>query len=270
MEEKQIKAVVFDVGGTLLTFQATEEADRMYITHTMAYLNQHGILLGADPDEVMKHIEAGAKRYKRFTEEDLIELDCDTIWRDYMLSGFDIPSEQLTGMGETLSFLYDMEKRELAPREGLRETLTALRDRGYRLAIISNVMSTTYIPHFLRENGISEFFEDIQMSSLCRIRKPRPEIFGRSLAALGLTKEEVVYVGDTISRDIRGARAAGWPIIQIDNPAAYHRDTAFVGQFPPDARIEKLEELVGLLDAWPPACMRQENREKLERRCNLE
>ena len=59
MEEKQIKAVVFDVGGTLLTFQATEEADRMYITHTMAYLNQHGILLGADPDEVMKHIEAG-------------------------------------------------------------------------------------------------------------------------------------------------------------------------------------------------------------------
>ena len=163
-----------------------------------------------------------------------------------------------------------MEKRELAPREGLHETLTARRDLGYRLAIISNVMSTTYIPHFLRENGISEFFEDIQMSSLCRIRKPRPEIFGRSLAALGLTKEEVVYVGDTISRDIRGARAAGWPVIQIDNPAAYHRDTAFVGQFPPDARIEKLEELVGLLDAWPPACMRKENREKLERRCNLE
>ena len=123
-------------------------------------------------------------------------------------------------------------------------SLTIVALDGYRLAIISNVMSTTYIPHFLRENGISEFFEDIQMSSLCRIRKPRPEIFGRSLAALGLTKEEVVYVGDTISRDIRGARAAGWPVIQIDNPAAYHRDTAFVGQFPPDARIEKLEELV--------------------------
>lgn len=249
MEEKPIRAVVFDVGGTLLTFEASEEADRAYIAHTLGFLNAHGILLGADPDAVLQGIVRGAKRYKQFTEIDLVELDCDTIWEQYMLAEFDIAPGQLTGLGEQLSFLYDMEKRRLAPRAGLRETLEALRQRGYRLAIISNVMSTTYVPHFLRENGILDYFEDIQMSSLCRIRKPRREIFDRSLAALGLTKEEAAYVGDTISRDIRGARAAGWRyMIQIDNPAAYHRDTAFAGQFPPDFRISSLPELPALMD----------------------
>lgn len=249
MEEKPIRAVVFDVGGTLLTFEASEEADRAYIAHTMAFLNAHGILIGADPEAVLHGIERGAKRYKAFTEADLVELDCDTIWAQYMLDGFDIAPGQLAGLGEQLSFLYDMEKRTLAPRAGLHETLDGLRQRGYRLAIISNVMSTTYVPHFLRENGILDYFEDIQMSSVCRIRKPRREIFDRSLEALGLGPDEVAYVGDTISRDIRGVRNAGWRyMIQIDNPAAYHRDSAFTGQFPPDFMVSSLPELLPLLD----------------------
>lgn len=251
MPDRPIRAVVFDVGGTLLTFQATPEADRRYIAGTMALLEEHGIAVHREAAELLSIIEAGAKRYKRFSEMELKELDPDTIWGSFILEELGFPKERFVGLGEPLSFLYDREKREIAPRPELRETLEALRARGIRLAIISNVMSTSFIPWFLRENGVEEFFEEIQMSSLSHVRKPNPEMFDRCLNALKLTNLDVLYVGDTLSRDVRGARAAHWPVVQIDNPAVYHRDAAFVGQVEPDARITDLRELLTLVDSWP-------------------
>ncbi len=254
MPVRPIRAVVFDVGGTLLTFRATPLANRRYIAKTTALLEEHGITVQREAEELLSIIDAGAKRYKRFSEEELKELDPDTIWGSFILAELGLPKERFTGLGEPLSFLYDREKREITPRPELRETLDALKARGIRLAIISNVMSTGFIPWFLRENGLEDFFEEIQMSSLSHIRKPNPEMFDRCLDALKLTNRDVLYVGDTLSRDVRGARAAHWPVVQIDNPAVYHRDAAFVGQVEPDARITDLRELLALLDRWPSGC----------------
>ena len=86
-------------------------------------------------------------------------------------------------------------------------------------------MSTTFVPRILEEHGIAQYFETITMSSVCGIRKPRPEIFEIALNEMRIGKEQAAYVGDTISRDVRGVRNAGWPLmIQIDNPRIYHKD----------------------------------------------
>lgn len=55
------------------------------------------------------------------------------------------------------------------------------------------------------------------------IRKPDPAIFAPALEALGTEAARTLYVGDTVHADVRGARAAGMPVVQID-PYGHHGD----------------------------------------------
>lgn len=65
-------------------------------------------------------------------------------------------------------------------------------------------------------------------------------------------KEQAAYVGDTISRDVRGVRNAGWPLmIQIDNPRIYHKDEKYRGMgYEPDVKIGSLPEVVTAVEQY--------------------
>ena len=76
-----IKAVFFDIGGTVHTQDATPESDRDYKERLWRYLEEHGIRTADTPDELLEHINKGAKAYKAYTEEELIEIPADTAAR---------------------------------------------------------------------------------------------------------------------------------------------------------------------------------------------
>ncbi len=65
-------------------------------------------------------------------------------------------------------------------------------------------------------------------------------------------KEEAAYVGDTISRDVRGVRNAGWPLmIQIDNPRIYHKDEKYRGMgYKADVEIKTLAEILPAVEEF--------------------
>ncbi len=244
-----IKAVIFDVGGTLHTQVKTDANTRRFRALVREVLSQHGVLEETDDETLFSAIDEGARRYKKFSEDHMTELDPDVIWQDYFLSPFAFEKSRLSGAGETLCCIFDLEEKEIIPREGLQETIQALQSRGLRLGILSNVMSRTMVHKILIRHGIADAFPYILQSSECKIRKPDPRIFDICLSDMHLTREEVIYVGDTISRDVRGANAAGWKIIQIDNPLTYHRDAAFRDiDYTPDARIYRLPEILTVLD----------------------
>ena len=244
-----IKAVLFDVGGTLHTQVETDASRKKFRALIRSVLSRRGILEDTEEEALFSAITEGGRRYKKFTEEALTELEPDAIWRDYFLAPFDFDRSRLDGLGEELCCIYDLEEKEIIPREGLHETIAALRERGYRLGIISNIMSRTMVGKVLERHGLTDAFSYILQSSDCKIRKPDPRIFDLCLRDLGLTKDEVIYIGDTISRDVRGTKAAGWRIIQIDNPLTYHRDTAYRDMgYKPDFFIHKLPEAVRILD----------------------
>ena len=46
-----------------------------------------------------------------------------------------------------------------------------------KMCIRDSIMSTTFVPRILKEHGVDQYFETLTMSSVCGIRKPRPEIF---------------------------------------------------------------------------------------------
>jgi HAD superfamily hydrolase (TIGR01549 family) len=95
-------------------------------------------------------------------------------------------------------------------------TLQQLRDAGFKLAIVSNW--DTPLDPLLERLGIVDYFDAIVASHDVRVRseKPDPHIFNYALAAVSVSAEEVVHVGDTYEADIIGARNVGIRPILLD------------------------------------------------------
>lgn len=99
-------------------------------------------------------------------------------------------------------------------RERTTETLDALRDRGYRLAVISNADGR--VESLLDAVGLRPWFEFVIDSTTVGIDKPDPRIFRLATDRMGVDPSEAVYVGDIYEIDVQGARAAGMRAILVD------------------------------------------------------
>src|SRR5207249_6798627 len=84
--------------------------------------------------------------------------------------------------------------------------LRALSER-YRLAIVSNFYGN--LATVCRDAGIAEFFALIVDSARVGWTKPDLRIFRVALDALGVGAAGAVFVGDSLARDMAGARGAG-------------------------------------------------------------
>src|SRR5262249_62515 len=87
---------------------------------------------------------------------------------------------------------------------GARDALAALARRGYRLGLVSNTMRTPgrVLRELLRQYELLPFFAHLTFSDECGIRKPEPEIFYRTLQAVGVAPTEAVHVGDDPVLDV--------------------------------------------------------------------
>jgi putative hydrolase of the HAD superfamily len=85
--------------------------------------------------------------------------------------------------------------------------LSALRAQGGRLAVISNFDSR--LPGILRDLGLADSVDVIIYSSKAGSAKPDPVIFQAALAALRVSPQAAIHVGDSPQADVGGAAAAG-------------------------------------------------------------
>ena len=118
-------------------------------------------------------------------------------------------------------------------------TLEHLRDASFKLAIVSNW--DTPLDPLTERLGIADYFDVITASHDMRVRSEKPDshIFNYTLAAVGVSAEEVVHVGDTYAADIVGARDVGIRPILLD------RDGTQAGRW--DETIQRLSELPEML-----------------------
>ena len=91
-------------------------------------------------------------------------------------------------------------------------TLTALRERGYCLGIVTNRMwGGEAFREDLRTLGLLNYFDErgIAISAEVGIRKPAPALFWHALHGLQATPEQTAMVGDSLRTDILGAQKLG-------------------------------------------------------------
>lgn len=97
---------------------------------------------------------------------------------------------------------------ETAPYPGIPALMRALKEAGVRQAVISNKQdSAVQLLSELHFPGLLDF--SVGESATVR-RKPNPDAVLAALAAMGVSGEEAVYVGDT-EVDMATARNAGLP-----------------------------------------------------------
>ena len=244
-----IRAVLFDVGGTLHVVQRDPELAQKFARTLLDRLEAAGIVLPTQPAPLAALLERNAEAYKRRSEETRRELPNDQIWAEYYLKDFGLTRGQLRPMAEELSVLYDTVRVRNVPRLHMKGTIRELQTMGLRLGVISNMISHTFVPRLLQEYCIADAMECVVLSADVGVRKPDPAIFRIAAERMGIAPEETAYVGDTLSRDVLGCRNAGIGLsIQICNPSMAHRDAELADTgLHPDALIRDLAEIPGVI-----------------------
>lgn len=126
----------------------------------------------------------------------------------------------------------------------------------YKLGLVSNFAIPECVSTLLEKFGLNAFFDTIVISGNINRRKPSPEIFQKALRELHVNPSEAVFVGDTPSMDVKGAKAVGMKAILImRRTSALDMPKLFVWQPPtdeiiyePDKIIKSLTELLDMID----------------------
>jgi len=102
---------------------------------------------------------------------------------------------------------------ELVP-EGVRPALSALRDRGLTLVVVSNANGT--LRAHMDRIGLSSHVDIVIDSQDEGVEKPDPRLFQIALERSGARPESTIHVGDLYQVDVVGARAAGLRGVLLD------------------------------------------------------
>jgi putative hydrolase of the HAD superfamily len=110
--------------------------------------------------------------------------------------------------------------------------------RKYKLGIISNFAIPECVDKLLKAHRLVSLLDAVVVSGAINKRKPSPEIFMRTLQALGVGASETVFVGDTLDADVEGAKAVGMKSVYVQR-----RVEKEVENVHPDIVIKNLSEL---------------------------
>ena len=89
-----------------------------------------------------------------------------------------------------------------------KDTLRKLEKKGIRLAILTDAPRMRAWLR-LAEIGLSDYFEVVVTYDDTKVHKPNKKTFEKILKKLNLDASEVMMVGDSLDRDIKGAKDMG-------------------------------------------------------------
>lgn len=150
--------------------------------------------------------------------------------------------------GQALAAYFGPSEALWQPMPQVHETLATLRERGLKLAIISNAADTANVMRLIDNHNLRSYFDPIVVSASIGVRKPNPRIFEPVLKAWQLPPAEIVMIGDTLGADILGAQNVGlksiWVTMESDTPYNNAHQHTII----PDAVAASLDQLPAILN----------------------
>ena len=235
--------ILFDYGHTLVyepafdTLAGCEAVMRHCISNP----------LGVTPAEVAARYQERFRRYQKLSQENDFDM-------------MDLCAARLTYESFDLRFDCDLIALERIfwdaagpahPMPGVPEMLTALRQRGVRTGVVSNM-------NFREENLIARIdrllpehsFAFILVSCEYATRKPRREFFDLALTKARLRPDQVWFVGDNPRCDVEGAFHAGlFPVLYSSEEfCPYRAEQDKIEVSCPHLAISDWSELLNAID----------------------
>jgi phosphoglycolate phosphatase len=125
---------------------------------------------------------------------------------------------------------------------GIAEGLAWLTRERFRLGCVTNKAAQFTVP-LLKNLGVHDYFEIVISGDTLPQRKPDPAPLLHAAKHFGVTPQQSLMVGDSVS-DVKAARAAGFKIVCMSYGYNHGED---IRKADPDAVIDSLLELPNVL-----------------------
>ncbi len=169
---------------------------------------------------------------RKVLEKDYWKDIVETVYNEVgMFEGFDAHFDELFEVFRSRAWAIFPETKEV---------LNKLKDKNYKLGIISNFDSRVY--DVMNNLEIHEYFDSFIISSEAGHAKPDPNIFHIALAQIGSDPKECIHIGDNIYNDFHGPRSLGIHALLLDRENDYES----IGD---EHKIANLEEILKRLPA---------------------
>jgi len=155
-----------------------------------------------------------------------------------------------------LRAMYAVTQSNWYPEGDAIPTLQTLKERGFRLGLISNAADDENTQTLVDKGGFRPYLEFIISSAALGKRKPHPLIFQSALDYFRVQAHQTVMIGDLFETDILGAHQIGmksiWITRRIDTIELIERLKPSSNEgagVRPDAIVAALSEIPPLLSA---------------------
>lgn len=193
----QIKAVLFDLGGTLIR---TADIPVIYKSILESF-------------DVKVSIDQIARAHATNEEEfDVVKGQLE-LGRDFWIRWNSRVLEK-AGVQQDREFLAKKidelwwEHSDLQVYPDVMVTIAQLKAEGVRIGVVTNGLKSDF-QRILRKLKLTNCFDVVVGVDACNKGKPDGEIFLYALDKLGVRPEETVFVGDSVKYDYEGAKRAG-------------------------------------------------------------
>ncbi len=238
LKQKQIKAILFDLDGTLRFSRPTGTATFANRAAEIGLSISHANRLNAARWEHTYWAQSTdlLQDAEKFDEKE------DAFWLNYsyrQLLALGLSDENAATYAPQLhTFMKDHYKPEDWIPPNTHQVLPQLINLGYTLAVVSN--RTQPYDDYLAEKGIQHYFRFSLAAGTIGIWKPDVGIFEHAIQKLNHAPQQVLYVGDNYYADVVGARAAGLQPMLIDPDGLFENPDCPV--------ISSIEEIVTWLE----------------------
>lgn len=213
MEKLKPKAVIFDLGSTLIDyltndwFEVSREATQK--AHQQIQNSGHSL---PDFDEFWNQLEEVKQFYRdraaRTYQEWTVVEAAEELFKRLELDN----NGRLAG--QFFESYYNAMSAKLYIYDDTIETLSWLKERVEKIGLISNTIfpEEKHVEE-LNRFKITPFLDYKIFSSTFGLRKPHPDIFSKAVELSGFEPSECVYIGDRYVEDITGPAKIGMPAI---------------------------------------------------------
>ncbi len=219
---KNIKAIIFDAYGTLFDVNSAAEKCKDKIGDKWEPFANFWRTTQLE----YTWLRSLMKRHKDFwqiTEESL----------DKSMMVFNIDPE----MKNELLNLYKV----LSPFQEVPETLKSLKEKNFKIAILSNG-TPSLLNDLVKSNNLNNLFDDLFSIEEVKIYKPHPKVYDLPIEKYKIKKNEVAFLSAN-TWDVSGAGNYGYQSIWVNRNNNIFDNL----DYKPNNQIKNLSELINLI-----------------------
>jgi len=239
----EIKGIFFDLNGTLMEYGNLEQANQDHENSIFSYLCKKGMIISREIfDEYVK---------------DYFDIE---IPKDFpsKMTNFEYKLQQLAFKLEVILKKEELEELAMVSIQAWAEyhkidinstkILSELKQRNYKIALVSDFEHPPYIYKFLEKYELKSFFDSIIISGNIGVKKPHPKMFNMALQETQLRANEVLFIGDSMKHDIQGANGVGMVPILINRKSLHDLVEKFKEKYFIVNSLTKLKEIIKILE----------------------